>query len=78
MYEKAELSFWKAEEMDLLKDLHDWTNKLNDNEHHFITHLLPYFAASDGEFGQPFLQQSPSGRSSLLLWLPDYGGEYPP
>ena len=25
--------------MDLSKDLHDWTNKLNDNEGHFISHL---------------------------------------
>ena len=29
---KAEASFWTAEEMDLSKDMHDWENKLNDNE----------------------------------------------
>ncbi|KAG8923233.1 Ribonucleotide-diphosphate reductase (RNR), small subunit [Tulasnella sp. 419] len=47
-YKKAEASFWTAEEMDLSKDLHDWDNKLNDNERHFISHVLAFFAASDG------------------------------
>src|SRR3984957_2015303 len=48
MYKKAEASFWTAEEMDLSKDLHDWTNRLNHNERHFISHVLAFFAASDG------------------------------
>ncbi|QRW01539.1 ribonucleoside-diphosphate reductase subunit M2 [Ceratobasidium sp. AG-Ba] len=48
MYKKAEASFWTAEEMDLSKDLHDWEKKLNDNERHFISHVLAFFAASDG------------------------------
>jgi len=48
MYKKAEASFWTAEEMDLSKDLHDWTNRLNNNERHFISHVLAFFAASDG------------------------------
>lgn len=48
MYKKAEASFWTAEEMDLSKDLHDWTNRLNDNERYFISHVLAFFAASDG------------------------------
>lgn len=48
MYKKAEASFWTAEEMDLSKDNHDWQNKLNDNERHFISHVLAFFAASDG------------------------------
>ncbi|KAG1748939.1 ribonucleotide reductase small subunit [Suillus paluster] len=48
MYKKAEASFWTAEEMDLSKDIHDWTNRLNDNERHFISHVLAFFAASDG------------------------------
>ncbi|KAH9179903.1 ribonucleotide reductase small subunit [Lactarius sanguifluus] len=48
MYKKAEASFWTAEEMDLSKDLHDWNNRLNDNERHFISHVLAFFAASDG------------------------------
>src|SRR5258708_33121971 len=48
MYKKAEASFWTAEEMDLSKDLNDWEHKLNDNERHFISHVLAFFAASDG------------------------------
>ncbi len=46
-YKKAEASFWTAEEIDLSQDLKDWEN-LNDGEHHFIKHVLAFFAASDG------------------------------
>ncbi|KAG7290247.1 Ribonucleotide-diphosphate reductase (RNR), small subunit [Staphylotrichum longicolle] len=48
MYKKAEASFWTAEEIDLSKDLHDWNNKINDDEKFFISHILAFFAASDG------------------------------
>ena len=48
MYKKAEASFWTAEEIDLSKDLHDWNNKLNNDERFFISHVLAFFAASDG------------------------------
>lgn len=48
MYKKAEASFWTAEEIDLSKDLHDWNNRLNDDERYFISHVLAFFAASDG------------------------------
>lgn len=47
MYKQAEASFWTAEEIDLSQDLTDWT-KLNDGERHFISHVLAFFAASDG------------------------------
>ncbi len=47
MYKKAEASFWTAEEIDLSQDTKDWEN-LNDNERHFISHILAFFAASDG------------------------------
>ncbi|BGP27977.1 ribonucleoside-diphosphate reductase subunit M2 [Rhodotorula toruloides] len=46
-YKKAEASFWTAEEMDIAKDLWDW-DRLTDNERHFISHVLAFFAASDG------------------------------
>ncbi|RZJ61038.1 MAG: ribonucleoside-diphosphate reductase [Hymenobacter sp.] len=46
-YKKAEASFWTAEEIDLGQDQKDWNN-LNDNERHFIKHVLAFFAASDG------------------------------
>jgi ribonucleoside-diphosphate reductase beta chain len=47
-YKKAEASFWTAEEIDLSQDLIDWNEKLNDDERHFIKHVLAFFAASDG------------------------------
>ncbi len=46
-YKQAEASFWTAEEIDLSQDLKDWAN-LNDGERHFISHVLAFFAASDG------------------------------
>ena len=47
MYKKAEASFWTAEEIDLNQDLIDWA-RLNNEERHFISHVLAFFAASDG------------------------------
>ena len=47
MYKKHEASFWTAEEIDLGQDLKDW-NALGDGERHFISHVLAFFAASDG------------------------------
>lgn len=45
MYKKAEASFWTAEEINLAMDVHDWENKMNDNEKYFIEHVLAFFAA---------------------------------
>lgn len=47
MYKKHEASFWTAEEIDLGQDLKDWAS-LTDGERHFISHVLAFFAASDG------------------------------
>lgn len=47
MYKKHEASFWTAEEIDLSGDLQHWA-ALNDGERHFISHILAFFAASDG------------------------------
>ena len=47
MYKKHEASFWTAEEIDLSGDMKDWAS-LNDGERHFISHVLAFFAASDG------------------------------
>ena len=47
-YKRAEASFWTAEEIDLSPDLIDWETKLNEDEKHFIKHILAFFAASDG------------------------------
>ncbi len=48
LYKKAVASFWTAEEIDLSKDTDDWENKLTDNDRHFISTILAFFAASDG------------------------------
>lgn len=48
LYKKQQKAFWRAEEVDLAQDLTDWDTKLNDNERHFIKHILAFFAASDG------------------------------
>merc|ERR1719424_331978 len=47
MYKQHEASFWTAEEIDLSQDMVDW-EKLNDNEKHFLKHVLAFFAGSDG------------------------------
>jgi ribonucleotide reductase beta subunit family protein with ferritin-like domain len=47
MYKKAEDLFWRAEEIDLSKDNKDWEN-LTEDERHFISMILAFFAASDG------------------------------
>jgi ribonucleotide reductase beta subunit family protein with ferritin-like domain len=47
MYKKQVDCFWRAEEIDLTKDLTDW-EPLDDNEKYFISMILAFFAASDG------------------------------
>ena len=46
-YKRHQASFWTAEEIDLSSDLKDWSS-MNDGERHFISHVLAFFAASDG------------------------------
>ena len=55
-YKKAEASFWTAEEVDLSKDLKDW-DRLNNDERHFISHVLAFFAASDGIVNENLLER---------------------
>ena len=47
LYKKAQMSNWTAEEIDLSKDVDDWA-MLKSDEKHFISHILAFFAASDG------------------------------
>lgn len=60
MYKKAEASFWTAEEVDLSADQQHW-DRLNDGEKHFISHILAFFASSDGivleNLGSRFLNE---------------------
>lgn len=60
MYKKAQASFWAVEEVDLAPDVKDW-DKLTESERHFISHVLAFFAASDGivneNLAQNFMQE---------------------
>jgi ribonucleoside-diphosphate reductase subunit M2 len=47
MYKQSVAVFWTPEEIDFSKDLSDW-GKLNNDEKHFIKHILAFFAGSDG------------------------------
>jgi len=47
MYKKQVDCFWRAEEIDLSKDMNDW-NSLNADEQMFLSMILAFFAASDG------------------------------
>lgn len=47
MYKKAQASFWTTEEVDLKEDIKHW-KRLSNQEQHFISHILAFFAASDG------------------------------
>jgi ribonucleoside-diphosphate reductase subunit M2 len=47
MYKKQVDCFWRAEEIDLSKDLTDW-NTLQEDEKFFVSMILAFFAASDG------------------------------
>ena len=60
MYKKMMDCFWRAEEIDLSKDIKHWLT-LTQNEQHFIKHILAFFAASDGivleNLGQRFMTE---------------------
>ena len=47
LYKKSIDCFWKVEDIDLSKDLADWS-QLNPDEKHFITMILAFFSSSDG------------------------------
>jgi ribonucleotide reductase beta subunit family protein with ferritin-like domain len=47
MYKKQVDCFWRAEEIDLSKDLNDW-DRLNNDEKYYVSMILAFFAASDG------------------------------
>ena len=47
MYKKQVECFWRAEEIDLSKDINHWES-LTDEERSFLSSILAFFAASDG------------------------------
>jgi ribonucleotide reductase beta subunit family protein with ferritin-like domain len=47
MYKKQIDCFWRVEEVDLSSDIESW-NQLSEQERHFISMILAFFASSDG------------------------------
>jgi ribonucleoside-diphosphate reductase beta chain len=47
LYKQHQASFWTAEELDLAVDLRDWAG-LSAPERGFLSHVLAFFASSDG------------------------------
>lgn len=74
LYKKMFDCMWRAEEIDLSKDMVHWET-LNDNERHFIKMVLAFFAASDGivveNLGMRFLSevQLPEARTAYGFQL---------
>ena len=74
LYKKMFDCMWRAEEIDLSKDMAHW-EKLTDNERHFIKMILAFFAASDGivveNLGMRFLSevQLPEARTAYGFQL---------
>ena len=60
-YTRAVANIWVPEEIDFSEDIKDWNETLTDDEKHFITHVLAFFAASDGivneNLAEDFLSQ---------------------
>ncbi|TNN48070.1 Ribonucleoside-diphosphate reductase subunit M2 B [Liparis tanakae] len=56
MYKQAQASFWTVEEVDLSKDLPHW-ERLKPEEKHFVSHVLAFFAASDGIVNENLVQR---------------------
>ena len=55
MYKQAVASFWTPEEVDLQDDLAHW-RALNEDERHFLSHVLAFFSASDGIVNENLVQ----------------------
>ena len=47
LYKKQVECFWRAEEIDMSKDMQDW-NAMTDSERYYIKMILAFFASSDG------------------------------
>ena len=71
MYKKAEASFWTAEEVDLSKDLDDWNDKLKEEERDFVSHVLAFFAASDGQLHTLIMVYLAQGQGMLNCSVSD-------
>ena len=65
MNKKAEASFWTAEEIDLSANAVDW-EQLSSTKQHFISHVIAFFATSDG-----ILNENLSGNFATEITSPE-------
>ena len=76
----CEVSFWTAEEIDLSDDMKHWEN-LNPGEKHFVSHILAFFAASDGIVNENlainFMSEVQLPEARCFYGCPDHDGEHP-
>lgn len=63
-YKQHFAGFWTTEEIDLGSDMTDWEG-LNENQRHFILHILAFFAASDGIVNENLAENM----QSRVQWL---------
>lgn len=49
--------FWVPEAIDQATDAYDWQTKLNDDERHFLSHVLAFFASADGIVNENLLER---------------------
>jgi ribonucleoside-diphosphate reductase beta chain len=80
LYKKQKRVFGQQKKSTLGQDLNDWKN-LSDGERHFISHVLAFFAASDGivneNLAEHFVSEVQYTEAKFFLWLPDCHGKHP-
>ena len=57
MYKDSRKSFWTPEELDLSKDVTDWSTYLNDDERQLLSTILFFLASPDGVVGENIVAQ---------------------
>jgi ribonucleotide reductase beta subunit family protein with ferritin-like domain/glutaredoxin len=70
LYKKAIASFWTSDEISLRDDVENFSS-LSDDERYFITHILAFFASSDGIVNENLMRnfmQQVTLQESQLFW----------
>jgi len=68
MCKQAMASFWTVKEIDLAHNLVDWKDKLTSNDQCFISHVLTFFAASNGIVNKNLVQNFMAEVQSPEAW----------
>lgn len=58
LYTKAKNNYWIPEEYDLANDKHEFYEKLNDIERHYMLYTVGFFSSAEGWVGQNILEIS--------------------